>query len=162
MTLAGRAAGLKARLLGRLRSSGDRAGTAASVNAAVLAQLRDLGGDVFLDELIDAFMADTGKLSLSLAAAVQAGDMAAVAAEAHALFSAAGNMGADPLRQICRRLQDLAWPEMELGGRQLLQDLSREFDRVRIVLQASRSDVMPGAGGLVAAANVRPVVSLHQ
>ena len=139
-----------------------RAGTAASVNAAVLAQLRDLGGDVFLDELIDAFMADTGKLSLSLAAAVQAGDMAAVAAEAHALFSAAGNMGADPLRQICRRLQDLAWPDMEPGGRQLLQELSRELDRVRTALQASRSDITLHAKSRVAAANVHPVVSLHQ
>ena len=139
-----------------------RAGTAASVNAAVLAQLRDLGGDAFLDELIDAFMADTGKLSLSLAAAVQAGDMAAVAAEAHALFSAAGNMGADPLRQICRKLQDLAGPDMEPNGRHLLQELSKELDRVRTVLQASRSDATLGARGRVAAANAHPVVSLHQ
>ena len=128
-----------------------RAGAAASVNVAVLEQLRDLGGDLFLDELIDAFLADTGKLRLSLAAALQSKDAAAVGAEAHALFSAAGNMGADGLRQICRILQGLTRLEMEAGGPRLLQSLSTEYDRVRASLEAARS------GGAGERRNVKPM-----
>ena len=140
-----------------------RAGAAASVNEAVLAQLRDLGGDLFLDELIEAFLADTIKLRRSLAVAVQAKDMAAVAAEAHALLSAAGNMGADSLRQICRGIQGLTRPEMDAGGRHLLQELSTELDRVKILLDGVRSHSRtPDTMGWAAVANTHPMVPSHQ
>ena len=126
-----------------------RTASAPPVDAGTLEQLRSLGGDDFLDELIDAFLADMGKLHASLILAVQAKDMAALGSEAHALFSAAGNMGAESLRQVCRGLQGLTSLDLASSGGQLLQDLSMEMGRVRVALDAVRS------AGLVPAAEQR-------
>ncbi len=139
-----------------------RAGLATPVNAGTLEQLRSLGGDDFLDELIDAFLADMGTLHASLIAAVRAKDMAALGAEAHALFSAAGNMGAEPLRQVCRNLQGLTWLDLASSGGQLLQDLSTELGRVRVSLEAVRSAGLSAAAEEhILAANVHSLIPLR-
>ena len=140
-----------------------RTGLAGAVNAGTLEQLRSLGGDDFLDDLIDTFLADMGTLHASLIAAVQAKDMAALGAEAHALFSAAGNMGAEPLRQVCRNLQGLTWLDLASSGGQLLQDLGTELGRVRVSLASVRSaDLSSAAGERTFAANVHPLTSLRR
>jgi two-component system sensor histidine kinase RpfC len=119
-----------------------RGSASAAVNMATVAQLRELGGDDFLDGLICDFLADAGRLQTVLAEAARSGDMAALGAEAHALYSAAGNMGAEPVRQICRALQDLSLADMAGPGQHLLHDLAGELARVTKALQGLR----PGAG----------------
>lgn len=139
-----------------------RIGSAAPVDVGTLEQLRSLGGDDFLDELIDAFIADMGKLHTSLIAAVQAKDMAALGSEAHALFSAAGNMGTESLRQICRGLQGLTWLDLASSGGRLLQDLSTEIGRVRIALAAVRSaGPVPAAEQRVSGTNLHVLLPLR-
>ena len=117
-----------------------RGPTAAPVNMATLAQLRDLGGDDFLESLICDFLADAGRLRTSLARATQSGDMAAVAAQAHALYSASGNMGAEPMRQICRALQSLSCMDMTREGQHLLDAMDAELARVTDAREAVRMD----------------------
>ncbi len=117
-----------------------RCGGAPSVNMATIAQLRDLGGDDFLESLICDFLADAGRLRTSLARATQSGDMAAVAAQAHALYSASGNMGAEPMRQICRSLQGLSRADLGGEGRHMLDALAAELARVGAVLEAVRTE----------------------
>jgi len=106
---------------------------------ATLAQLRDLGGEDFLESLICDFLADAGRLRTSLARATQSGDMAAVAAQAHALYSASGNMGAEPMRQICRALQGLSRLDMTGEGQHMLDALAAELARVTDALEAIRT-----------------------
>ena len=115
-----------------------RHGVAPAVDMATLAQLRDLGGEDFLESLICDFLADAGRLRTSLARATQSGDMAAVAAQAHALYSASGNMGAEPMRQICRALQGLSRVEMAGEGQHMLDALDAELARVTDALEAVR------------------------
>jgi len=116
-----------------------RGGAAPAVNMATLAQLRDLGGEDFLESLICDFLADAGRLRTSLARATQSGDMAAVAAQAHALYSASGNMGAEPMRQICRALQGLSRLDMAGEGQHMLDVLAAELARVTDALEAVRT-----------------------
>jgi two-component system sensor histidine kinase RpfC len=116
-----------------------RGGAAPAVNMATLAQLRDLGGEDFLESLIYDFLADAGRLRTLLARATQSGDMAAVAAQAHALYSASGNMGAEPMRRICRALQGLSNVEMAGEGQHMLDALDAELARVTDALEAVRT-----------------------
>ena len=133
-----------------------RGSAPATVNMATIAQLRDLGGEDFLNGLIGDFLADTARLQALLGAAAQSGDMAALAAEAHALYSAAGNMGAEPLRQICRSLQALSWADMTGPGRHLLQDLAGELARVAQALEDIRNSAgLPEPGRRELAAGIR-------
>ena len=133
-----------------------RGGAVAAVNTATLAQLRELGGDKFLAELIGDFLADALRLQKSLAEATRSGDMAAVAAEAHALYSAAGNMGAEPMRQICRALQGLSGVDMAGQDQQLLNALDGELARVEGALEAFRRDHgLHHPGVLETAADIR-------
>ncbi|MGI4946486.1 MAG: ATP-binding protein [Janthinobacterium lividum] len=120
-----------------------RHGAAPAVNMATIIQLRDLGGDDFLESLIGDFLADAGRLRTSLARATQSGDMAAVAAQAHALYSASGNMGAEPMRQICRALQGLSRADMRGDGQHMLDALTAELARVGDALEAVRTDRGP-------------------
>ena len=117
-----------------------RNGAVAAVNMATLAQLRELGGDDFLGDLIGDFLADVGRLRASLAEAIRSGDIAVVAAEAHALYSAAGNMGAEPTRQICRALQGLSCVDKTGRGQELLDALAAELARVARALETVSSD----------------------
>ena len=115
-----------------------RAGIAAPIDMATVAQLRSLGGDQFLDALIHDFLDDAGRIHAALQAAARTSDMSVVAAEAHALYSAAGNMGAEPVRQICRALQSLTQADMAGPGMGLLRDLTAELERATIALGAIR------------------------
>ena len=116
-----------------------RYGAAPAVDMATMAQLRDLGGNDFLESLICDFLADAGRLRTSLARATQSGDMAAVAAQAHALYSASGNMGAEPMRQICRALQGLSRADMAGKGQNMLDALAAELARVGEALEVVRA-----------------------
>ncbi len=133
-----------------------RGGAPATVDMATITQLRDLGGEDFLNGLIGDFLADTARLQVLLASAARSGDMAALGAEAHALYSAAGNMGAEPLRQICRALQALTRADIAGPGGHLLQDLAGELARVALALEDIRGSTgLPGSGRKEAAAGSR-------
>ena len=114
-----------------------------ALDPAVLAKLQSLGGDAFLQDLIGEFLVDAERLCAALQRAAAAGDSAVVAFEAHALLSAAGNMGAEPLRQACRALQNMTARELAQAGAQGLPDLMAELRRVTLELQALRSSGSP-------------------
>lgn len=109
-----------------------------AVDPAVVAKLRSLGGDEFLQELVGEFLGDAERLCTMLQRAAAAGDSATVAFEAHALLSAAGNMGAEPLRQACRTIQNMTVRELAHAGAQGLPDLMAELRRATLELQALR------------------------
>ena len=63
----------------------------------VLAELRSLGGDDFIANLLDGFVADSAALINRLERAIAANDMAGFRFEMHALCSSAANIGATKL-----------------------------------------------------------------
>lgn len=75
------------------------------LDAATLDSLRDLGGDEFLAELATLFLQDAPVHLTSITEALNAKDADAVARAAHALKSAAANMGAKRLQELLSRLE---------------------------------------------------------
>ena len=130
-----------------------------AVDGAVLDKLVALGGPAFLDGLIDDFLADAKLLHDDLVAACLAQDVAGVVATAHALFSAAGNMGAEPLRQVCRDLQSMAAADLVRAGRRGLPKLAAELGRVASALHQARTGATQAGSGLAAAGKVASLPS---
>ncbi|MEZ6015140.1 MAG: Hpt domain-containing protein [Planctomycetota bacterium] len=76
-----------------------------------LEALRELGGEddpELLTELIDLFVDDAGRRVQGIMASLSRGDVEAVARAAHALKSAAANLGAFGFSGACRELETTA------------------------------------------------------
>lgn len=128
-----------------------------AVDVAVLAKLEALGGLAFLDDLIDDFLSDASQLRKDLVAACMREEVAEVLAKAHALFSAAGNMGAEPLRQVCREIENLTANEMARAGRLGLPELGAELERVAVALHQARRRGRPDVDGPAAGGTVSSI-----
>ncbi len=122
---------------------GFRPSTMPSVQLSVLDQLSALGGTAFLDELIDEFGADAARLHTVLRPAILTGDTATVSFHAHAMLSAAGNMGALRLQEMCRDLQRMTPGELMSAGKDVLSLLTQELERIDRVLLGARSTPRP-------------------
>ena len=74
------------------------------LDPAALEGLREIGGDEFLRDLVDTFLADAP----SLLAALRGSDADEVRRCAHTLKSNAATFGATRLSELCRELELLA------------------------------------------------------
>ena len=75
---------------------------------AVLDELRRAtgGDDAFVKELVGTYLTDGAELLETIAAALQAGDGAAVVRPAHTLKSSSASLGAMRLAQLSRSLEE--------------------------------------------------------
>jgi PAS domain S-box-containing protein len=80
----------------------------ARVDSTALDSLRDLGGDDFLAEVIDTFLADAPMLLATLRHALDAGDAAEVRRAAHTLKSNGETLGGTEFAGLCRALEQQA------------------------------------------------------
>jgi CheY-like chemotaxis protein len=99
-----------AEALKRVRPTGaDAAPPAANahglLDGAALESLRELGGDDFLVEVIDTFLADVPTLLATLRHALEVGDAAGVRRAAHTLKSNGATLGATEFAEVCRALE---------------------------------------------------------
>ncbi|MGH3003977.1 MAG: response regulator, partial [Gaiellaceae bacterium] len=78
------------------------------LDGAALDSLRELGGDDFLAEVIDTFLADVPTLLATLRGALDAGDAAEVRRAAHTLKSNGATLGATEFAEVCRALEQRA------------------------------------------------------
>jgi len=78
------------------------------LDGAALESLRELGGDDFLAEVIDTFLADVGTLVSTLRRALDEGDAAEVRRMAHTLKSNGATLGATEFAELCRALEQQA------------------------------------------------------
>jgi HPt (histidine-containing phosphotransfer) domain-containing protein len=78
------------------------------LDGAALESLRELGGDDFLAEVIDTFLADVGTLLATLRRALDEGDAAEVRRMAHTLKSNGATLGATEFAEHCRALEQQA------------------------------------------------------
>ena len=74
----------------------------------VIAELRESTGDddEFIRELVDTYLEEAAGYLEAMAAALAAGDAAAMVRPAHTLKSSSATMGAMRLAGICRRLEE--------------------------------------------------------
>jgi two-component system sensor histidine kinase RpfC len=106
-----------------------------TLSRSVLKELEQLGGLAFTTELAQEFIADAEALLLSLRVAARAGDSVLFQAEAHALSSAAANIGAEAVCAICRQFRRLGLSDQTQCQREL-RHLADEVDRVAQALRA--------------------------
>jgi HPt (histidine-containing phosphotransfer) domain-containing protein len=104
-------------------------------------RLRDSlsGKDAALAELVDLFLADLPLRTAAITAAVERAEAAALALNAHALRSGAGNFGAARLDDLCGRLEQTGLRGALGEARALLAELAPEGERVRRALLAVKS-----------------------
>ncbi len=108
----------------------------------MLRDLEALGGRDFLVGIAQDFIGDADSLLLSLQAAAEAADMTLFQAEAHALSSAAANLGAEGVQAMCRQMRLLDLSD-RVGQAAQLQALAVELERVKRVL---RAECLPPSG----------------
>lgn len=112
-----------------------RAATVPPVDVLTLDALEELGGKDFVDELAAQFIADAADTLNSLAEAAASGDLKAFREQLHALRSAAANVGARGIYEMCLGWRHIAPDDFAVRGEMHLQRLHEEFQRVRAALR---------------------------
>jgi two-component system sensor histidine kinase RpfC len=117
-----------------------RAATTSAVDVQTLYALEELGGKDFVDELAAQFIKDGSEVLDLLAEAAASGDLAAFREQLHALRSAAANIGARGIYEMCLGWRHIAPEDFAIRGEAHLKKLNEEFERVRMALRGRLSD----------------------
>jgi CheY-like chemotaxis protein/HPt (histidine-containing phosphotransfer) domain-containing protein len=111
-----------------------------SLEAAALQGLRDLGGDEFLAEVIDAFLADAPALITSLRSSLERQDTEELRRAAHTLKSNASTLGAAAFAELCRTVEQHAKVRRLAGLWQLVDRIEQDYRTLREALVSLRSE----------------------
>jgi CheY-like chemotaxis protein/HPt (histidine-containing phosphotransfer) domain-containing protein len=114
------------------------------MQVAAIERLRKLGGDEFVNKMIDLFLDYTGTKIADARKAGTAGDLAALAKAVHPIKSSAGNIGASRVQELAARLEQLG--KQPTGGEELsrlLDELEIAFAEAQQVLEAEKSKAEP-------------------
>jgi two-component system sensor histidine kinase RpfC len=117
-----------------------RTATAAAVDLHTLNELESLGGKEFVDELAAQFLDDAADILSDLTEVTAAGNVQAFREQVHALRSAAANIGARGLYEMCLGWRQIAPEELASRGEMHLKRLREEFERVGVALQGRLSE----------------------
>ena len=124
------------------RDGGEEAGReagAAGLDPGALENLRQLGGEEFLEDLIDTFLAEaTGQLTM-LRRAIEQGEADELRRAAHTLKSNGATFGAETFAQLCRDLEERAKDGRLDGTMELADGIEVEFRRLVAALEALSS-----------------------
>jgi HPt (histidine-containing phosphotransfer) domain-containing protein len=123
-----------------LRNGGGGGDGGLELDAGALGQLRDLGGDEFLGEVIDTFLADAPELIATLRRSLGDGSTEELRRAAHTLKSNGATLGAAEFAELCRTLEQRA-KDVELdGASELVDRIEQEYEPLRDALIALRSE----------------------
>lgn len=112
----------------------------AAVDMETLAELERMGGLEFVESLISDFLADATDLFDGLSEAMEEADIARFREHAHALRSAAANIGAREIFKLCSSWQSI-------GGKELATHGQRHIDTLRAALESARQSLSTYATG---------------
>jgi two-component system sensor histidine kinase RpfC len=113
-----------------------RSVTAAAVDSQTLSALENLGGKEFVDELAGQFLDDAADILRQLEEITASGDYKAFREQLHALRSAAANIGARGIYEMCLAWRNIAPEDLADQGEMYLKGLREEFKRVCVALRA--------------------------
>lgn len=106
------------------------------LNEDVIEKLRKIGGERFVDEMFELFLKHVpGEVAATVAGANN-GDFAAVKAATHSLKSSAGNIGAEQVSDIARKIELLEPSEAKESLPSLIIELEDAFNRLREILES--------------------------
>lgn len=101
------------------------------IDPSTCSALEKLGGADFVDTLLSQFVDDSVSALNALAAAVAEEDVHGFRNSAHALRSAAANVGAMRIYQMCLDWREINDPQLAAEGERHVHHLRDEFDRFR-------------------------------
>jgi two-component system sensor histidine kinase RpfC len=139
----------------------NRTATAAAVDLHTLNELETLGGKEFVDELAAQFLNDADDILRDLTEVTASGNVQAFREQAHALRSAAANIGARGLYDMCLAWRQITSKDLASRGEIHLKRLRKEFERVRVVLQGRLSERNFAACGIENACSRLGMQTLH-
>jgi PAS domain S-box-containing protein len=111
-----------------------------SLDDGALASLRDLGGDEFLSEVIDAFLADAPSLVATLRRSLDEGTAEELRRAAHTLKSNGATLGAAGFAEQCRALEQRAKAGELDGAAELVNRIEQDYGPLEEALSALRSE----------------------
>jgi CheY-like chemotaxis protein/HPt (histidine-containing phosphotransfer) domain-containing protein len=117
-----------------------REGGDLELDAAALGQLRDLGGDEFLGEVIDAFLADAPELIATLRRSLDSRTSEELRRAAHTLKSNGATLGAADFAELCRSLEQRAKDGELDGASELVDRIEQDYGPLRDALTALRTE----------------------
>ena len=109
-----------------------------AIDKATFNELKQMSGEDFINELIDAFLDDAPNMIQNLYTALDAKDVESFRRNAHSLKSNANTFGASELGTLAKELEFMAKENnLEVGDR--LESLNEEYSKVAEELKAMRS-----------------------
>jgi PAS domain S-box-containing protein len=124
-------------------ANGDGASAAlgfVSLDDGALANLRDLGGDAFLGEVIDAFLADAPALIATLHSSLEEQNAEELRRAAHTLKSNGATLGAAEFAELCRTLEQRAKDGELDGASELVDQIEQQYRPLEEALSALVSE----------------------
>jgi HPt (histidine-containing phosphotransfer) domain-containing protein len=113
------------------------------LDPAALANLRRLGGDRFLGQMIDLFLEHAPKRLAAAQDEERAGNLKGVEAAVHSLKSSAANVGARHLQELAARIEELAGQGQRDALGPLVVQLAAVFAGIQAQLAAVRKGLKP-------------------
>lgn len=107
------------------------------IDQAVFEELKDISGEEFINELIDAFLEDAPSMIREMRQAVQSRDVESLRRNAHSLKSNANTFGATELGILAKELEYMARDNnLDVGDRldvldSVFADVAEELGRLR-------------------------------
>jgi CheY-like chemotaxis protein/HPt (histidine-containing phosphotransfer) domain-containing protein len=111
-----------------------------SLDDDALRNLRDLGGDEFLAEVIDAFLADAPGLVATLRSSLDDRNAEELRRAAHTLKSNGATLGAEVFAELCRTLESKAKEGEFEGAAELVDRIDQEYEPLQEALSALVSE----------------------
>jgi HPt (histidine-containing phosphotransfer) domain-containing protein len=102
-----------------------------AIDARAIEDLRRLGGDDFVKEVVGQFFRDGEVLFATLVDHVRARNVHGFQEEVHAFRSCAANIGATPVYQLCLAWRQVTEDQLASEGEDFLRRLEGEIARVR-------------------------------
>ena len=114
---------------------------AITLEPSALDALRELGGDAFLGDLIDAFLAEAPGQMEALRSSLQRGDADELRRTAHTLKSNGATFGGATFAEACRELEERTKSGDLAGAPELVDRVDVEYARFERALVALREEV---------------------
>jgi PAS domain S-box-containing protein len=114
-----------------------------SFEAAALQNLRDIGGDEFIAEVVEVFLADAPALITTLRSSLGQQDTEELRRAAHTLKSNGATLGAAAFAELCRTVEHQARDGRLDGVSGLVDRIEQEFQTLQEALPSLRSEPVP-------------------
>ena len=107
------------------------------INKATFEELKQMSGEDFINELIDAFLDDAPNMLANMQSALDAKDVESFRRNAHSLKSNANTFGASELGELAKELEQMGKDnDLEIGNR--LEVMKEAYDKVAKELKGMR------------------------